>query len=77
MATPHLPEDAYELVTVEEASALTQPTEYPVSERTVRRWVTEKGLRRVRLGDRGAYRISYTDLLEVQRDAARRAGLNP
>lgn len=76
MAITHLSpseEAADDLLTIDQILALIQESGYPVSKTTLNRWISRHGLRRERAG-RVVY-VSFTDVLEVQRAEARRAGL--
>ncbi|MFE1767278.1 hypothetical protein ACFW81_24050 [Streptomyces angustmyceticus] len=65
MATP-LPSNAADLVTTKEIVALLRPTPYPASESTVRRWIRRYDIPVTR--QRGTCWVSFTDILEAQRD---------
>ncbi|MGW5690296.1 hypothetical protein ACWEWX_04800 [Streptomyces asiaticus] len=64
-----------DLVTIKEAVALLRPTPYPPSDTTVRRWIARHGLFVRRAGGRDY--VSFTDLLEAQRDEAARQRPGP
>lgn len=59
-----------DIVTLREASEQLASTPYPASPSTIRRWLTRGGRRIVRHG-RTDY-VSYSDVLEVQRDEWKR-----
>lgn len=65
MATP-LPASAADLVTTKEIVELLRPTPYPVSESTIRRWIKRYRIPVVRRGL--VNMVSFTDILEAQRD---------
>ncbi|MFI2620444.1 hypothetical protein [Streptomyces sp. NPDC018584] len=60
-----------DLISYEEAEALFKDTPYPVSERTVKRWVGRHRLHIKRRG-RTPY-VSFSELLQIHRDMAARA----
>ena len=62
-----------DLVTLKEASALLRGTPHPASVTTIRRWIDRYGLRVTCAGKAG--RVSFSDILEAQRDEARRLGV--
>ena len=74
MATPasipesvSLPDD---LVKLKEALALMRGTPYPASMSTLRRWLDRYDIDRFTFGSSETVYVSYTDVLEAQRDAA-------
>ncbi|MER6844770.1 hypothetical protein [Streptomyces platensis] len=70
MATPLPAADAADLVTLKEIVQLLKPTPHPASESTIRRWIKRYGIRVVRRGM--VNKVSFTDILEAQRDEAER-----
>ncbi|MEW1754152.1 hypothetical protein [Streptomyces angustmyceticus] len=70
MATPLPAADAADLVTTKEIVQLLKPTPYPASESTVRRWIKRYRIAVVRRGLANC--VSFTDILEAQRDEAER-----
>lgn len=59
---------ADDLVTLKEASALTLGTPRPASVATIRRWIVRYGIAKTREGL--VDKVSYSDILEAQRDEA-------
>lgn len=72
MATPLPAVDAADLVNLKEIVELLRPTPHPASETKVRRWINMYDIEVVRR--RGKGYVSFTDILEVQRDEADRLG---
>ncbi|PBC72333.1 hypothetical protein SAMN05216511_7286 [Streptomyces sp. KS_16] len=75
MATPLPAVDAADLVTLKEIVQLLRPTPHPVSETKVRRWIKRYGIPVARR--RGRDYVSFTDILEAQRDEADRLHAAP
>ncbi|MGV2914644.1 hypothetical protein [Streptomyces alfalfae] len=72
MAIQHLVPADDEYVSYEEAAALLNDTPYPVSKHAVRQWAASGKLEVKRFGK--TPHVSFSDLLEVHRDMAIRAG---
>ncbi|MEW2393114.1 hypothetical protein AB0933_32610 [Streptomyces venezuelae] len=73
MAIQHLVPADDEYVSYVEAEALLKDTPYPVTKHTVRQWASSGKLKITRLGGRTPH-VSFSDLLQVHRDMAIRAG---
>lgn len=65
----------HDLMTIQQIVALLRESEYPAGETTVRNWITQHRIPRHRY--RGIDYVSYSDVLPVQKEMGRRAGLNP
>lgn len=70
MATPLPVAHADDLVSTKEIVALLRPTPYPASESKIRRWIKRYRITVVRRGITNY--VSFTDILEAQRDEAER-----
>lgn len=73
-AAGSLPDD---LVTLKQALALMRRTPYPASRQTLRRWLERSGKHCFRFEGIDSDYVSFTDVLEAQRDAARRENPQP
>ena len=72
MAIQHLVPADNEYVSYEEGEALFRETPYPVTRHAIRQWVSSGKLTIKRFGR--TPHVAFSDLLEVHRDMAIRAG---